>query len=80
VPGNNANNENDEDEDDVEDDIEALIKKEVEGLKPKSSAPRLFQKITSNNMPCSKLIVPFLVFPLAEKKMTLTLCSGFLPD
>jgi tRNA acetyltransferase TAN1 len=53
VTGQNADS-NDDDDDDIGDDIEAQIKKEVEGLKPKSSKPRLFQKVTSN-MPCSKL-------------------------
>lgn len=48
-----SHNADDEDDDD-DDDIEAQIRKEVEGLKPKSSKPRLFQKVTSN-MPCSKL-------------------------
>ncbi|KUL90415.1 hypothetical protein ZTR_00117 [Talaromyces verruculosus] len=46
--GQNADNDDDDEEDD---DIEAQIRKEVEGLKPKSSKPRLFQKITSN-LPC----------------------------
>ncbi|EEA27451.1 THUMP domain protein [Talaromyces marneffei ATCC 18224] len=45
-----SHNADDEDDDD-DDDIEAQIRKEVEGLKPKSSKPRLFQKVTSN-MPC----------------------------
>lgn len=55
--GNADNAEADDDDDD--DDIEAQIRKEVEGLKPKSSEPRLFQKVTSN-MPCSKLPVVLL--------------------
>jgi tRNA acetyltransferase TAN1 len=49
VTGKNADNDDEED-----DDIEAQVRKEVEGLKPKSSKPRLFQKVTSN-LPCSKL-------------------------
>ncbi|OKL60602.1 hypothetical protein UA08_04043 [Talaromyces atroroseus] len=48
-----VNDDNDDDDDNVVgDDIEAQIRKEVEGLKPKSSAPRLFQKITGTNIPC----------------------------
>lgn len=54
VTGQNADNDDDDEEDD---DIEAQIRKEVEGLKPKSSKPRLFQKVTSN-LPCSKLPFP----------------------
>ncbi|KAI7978012.1 hypothetical protein EIK77_009552 [Talaromyces pinophilus] len=46
VTGKNADNDDEED-----DDIEAQVRKEVEGLKPKSSKPRLFQKVTSN-LPC----------------------------
>lgn len=51
-----------DDEDD--DDIEAQIRKEVEGLKPRSTKPRLFQKVTSN-LPCSKL--PFAVLFFARR-------------
>lgn len=42
------------DDDDDDGDIEAQIRKEVEGLKPKCTKPRLFQKVTSN-LPCSKI-------------------------
>lgn len=53
------NADNNEDDDDDNDDIEAQIRKEVEGLKPKSTKPRLFQKVTSN-LPCSKPLFTFL--------------------
>ncbi|EED19913.1 THUMP domain protein [Talaromyces stipitatus ATCC 10500] len=50
--GQNIESEDDnEDDSDAGDDIEAQIRKEVEGLKPKASKPRLFQKVTAN-MPC----------------------------
>lgn len=61
-------------EDEDNDDIEAQIRKEVEGLKPRSTKPRLFQKVTSN-LPCSKL--PFAVL---SRETLLIIGSCSLPD
>lgn len=73
-PSNGVNHGDDEDEDDIDiDDIEAQIKKEVEGLKPKASTPRLFQKVPSN-VPCSKLIHSILL-----ETFDTDIFSGFSP-
>jgi tRNA acetyltransferase TAN1 len=70
LEGSNDQGEDDDNQGDNsepgDDDIETQIKKEMASLKPSSSKPRLFQRVTSS-MPCSKAR-PSLIFQV-------TVCS-----